>query len=196
MTNEKRFVASGRQFCARYKFLKILNCLWGLLLLLWLSEQLLFHSERKLVPNWNLVFSPWLKEQSFLDMWLLIMDYDAHRQSSFCFYKINPSSGNLKWIKNGCKPNSQGYGRSNTAAWLFPAPWQTSLLFDRLKPFLAVGLISHNGKKWLKCVFCSLQWLGHPLCWTGHTDIGKNFMSFLETIAFADVLGHRAGMAE
>ena len=123
-------------------------------------------------------------------------DYDTHRQSSFCFYKINPSSGNLKWIKNGCKPNSQGYGRSNTAAWLFPAPWQTSLLFDRLKPFLAVGLISHNGKKWLKCVFCSLQWLGHPLCWTGHTDIGKNFMSFLETIAFADVLGHRAGMAE
>ena len=39
-------------------------------------------------------------------------------------------------------------------------------------------------KKWLQCIFCSLQWSGHPLCWTGHKDTGKNFMSFLETITF------------
>ena len=73
-------------------------------------------------------------------------DYDTHRQSSFCFYKINPSSGNLKW-KNDYKPHSWGYRKSKMASWLFPAPWKTSLLFDRIKPFLAVGLISHNGKK-------------------------------------------------
>ena len=72
-------------------------------------------------------------------------DYDAHRQSSFCFYKINPS-GNFKWINNGYKPNSQDYGKSKTAAWLFLAPWQTSLLFDKIKPFLAIGLIFHNEK--------------------------------------------------
>ena len=33
---------------------------------------------------------------------------------------------------------------------LLPAPWQTSLLFDRIKSFLAVRLIYHKGKKWLK----------------------------------------------
>ena len=73
-------------------------------------------------------------------------NYATHRQSSFCFYKINPSSENLKWINNGYKPNSQGYGKSKTAAWLFLAPWQTSLLFNSIKPFLAAGLIAHNGK--------------------------------------------------
>ena len=31
------------------------------------------------------------------------------------------------------------------------------LLFDTVKPFLAVGLISHDGKKWLKYIFCNLQ---------------------------------------
>ena len=62
------------------------------------------------------------------------------------------------------------------ATWLFPDPWQISLLFDKIKLFLASGLISHNGKKkkkWLKCVFWNLQWLGQPLCWTSHKDIGK-----------------------
>ena len=73
-------------------------------------------------------------------------DYDTHRQSSYCFYKINPSSGNLKWVNNGYKPNSQGYGKSKMAAWLFKAPWKTSLLFDKIKAFLAIGLISHNEK--------------------------------------------------
>ena len=67
-------------------------------------------------------------------------NYGTHRQSSFCFYKINPSSENLKWIKNGYKPDSRGYGKSKAASWLFPAP----LLFDRIKPFLATGLISRN----------------------------------------------------
>ena len=73
-------------------------------------------------------------------------NYATHRQSSFCFYKINPSSENLKWINNGYKPKSQGYGKSKVATLLFPAPWQASLLFDRIKPFLAAGLIAHNGK--------------------------------------------------
>ena len=117
-------------------------------------------------------------------------DYDTHRQSSFCFYKINPSSGNLKW-KNDYKPHSWGYRKSKMASWLFPAPWKTSLLFDRIKPFLAVGLISHNGKKWLKYIFCNLQWSGCLLYWIGRTDTGKNFMSFLETITFTDVLCHQ-----
>ena len=79
--------------------------------------------------------------------------YVTHRQSSFCFYKINPSSGNLKWINNGCKPNSWGYGKSNMAAWLFLAPWQTSLLFDRIRLFLASGLVSHSGEKMVQLCF-------------------------------------------
>ena len=84
-------------------------------------------------------FSLPVKEQSFLEIWLLITDYvnlslsdsylllkssvtlitlcyftmiygnyGTHRQSSFCIYKINPSSENLKWINNGYKPNSSG----------------------------------------------------------------------------------------
>jgi len=128
---------------------------------------------------------------------MIYEDCDTHRQSSFCFYKINPSSGNLKWINNGYKPNSQGYGKSKIAAWLFPAPWTTLLLFDRMKPFLAVGLIiSQWKKKWLKYIFCNLQWSEHPLCWSGHTDTGKNFMSFLETITFTDVLCCQARTTE
>ena len=105
---------------------------------------------------------------------MIYEDCDMHRQSSFCFYKINPSSGNLKRINNGYKPNSQGYGKSKMAAWLFPAPWTTLLLFDRMKPFLGVGLIiSQWKKKWLKYIFCNLQWSEHPLCWTGHTTLAK-----------------------
>ena len=67
----------------------------------------------------------------------LYEDYGTHRQSSFCFYKINPSSGNLKWINNGCKPNSWGYRKSNMAAWLF----------------LTAGLASHSGEKMVKICF-------------------------------------------
>ena len=33
----KKGFASGREFYAWYKFLKTLNCLWNILLLLWLS---------------------------------------------------------------------------------------------------------------------------------------------------------------
>ena len=33
----KEVCASGREFYAWYKFLKTLNCLWNILLLLWLS---------------------------------------------------------------------------------------------------------------------------------------------------------------
>ena len=50
-----------------------------------------------------------------------------------------------KWIT--FKSNSQGYGRSKTATWLFPSPWQTSFLFDGIKPSLAAELICpHEGK--------------------------------------------------
>ena len=92
----------------------------------------------------------------------LYEDYGTHRQSSFCFYKIYPSSGNLKWINNGCKPSSWGSGKSNMAAWLFLAPWQTSLLCERIKPFLAAGLISHNGKKMVKMCFLQSPVIGAP----------------------------------
>ena len=77
-------------------------------------------------------------------------DYDTHRQNSYCFCKISSSSGNLKWINNGYKRNSQGYGKSKMAPWLFLAPWKPSVLFDKIKPFLDVGLISHNEKKMVK----------------------------------------------
>ena len=90
-------------------------------------------------------------------------NYGTHRQSPFCFYKSNPSSENLKWIKNGYKPNSQSYEKSKTAAWLFPAPWQTSLLFDRTKPFLAVGLTFHNEKKMVKIHFLRSPVIGTPI---------------------------------
>ena len=91
-------------------------------------------------------------------------DYDTHRQNWYCFCKISSSSGNLKWINNGYKRNSQGYGKSKMAPWLFLAPWKPSVLFDKIKPFLVVGLISHNEKKWLKYILRDLQWLEHPLC--------------------------------
>ena len=68
--------------------------------------------------------------------------------------------------------HSGGYGKFKTAAWLFQTPWQTSLLVDKIKPFLVSGLICNN-RKWLKCVLYNLYGLGHPLCWTGHIDIGK-----------------------
>ena len=106
-------------------------------------------------------------------------DYDTHRQSSYCFYKINPSSVNLKWINNGYKPNSQGYGKSKTAAWLFKAPWKTSLLFDKIKAFPGYRVNISQWKNWLKYILCNLQQLGHPLCWTGHTDIDKKLHKLL-----------------
>ena len=44
-------------------------------------------------------------------------DYGTHGQRSFCFYKINPSSGNLKRINNGYKPMAP---HSSTLAWKIP----------------------------------------------------------------------------
>ena len=96
-----------------------------------------------------------------LETWLLIIDCGTHRQSSLCFYNIKPS-GNFKWINNGYKPNSWGYGKYKMAAWLFLAPWQTSLLFNRIKPFLAVGLISHNGANMVKMCFLRSPVIGAP----------------------------------
>ena len=45
----------------------------------------------------------------------------AHSPSTkFSFYKISPLStpkpGNLRWINNGCKSNSQSHGESKMAA--------------------------------------------------------------------------------
>ena len=88
-----------------------------------------------------------LKNKVFLECgfwWQTVAHMDkAHSAAT----KINPSSGNLKWVNNACKPNSQSYGSSKTETWLFLAPWQSSLLFDKIKTFLASGLISHNGEK-------------------------------------------------
>ena len=49
-------------------------------------------------------------------------DYGIHGQRSFCFYKINPSSGNLKRINNGYKPMAT---HSSTLAWKIP--WMEEL---------------------------------------------------------------------
>ena len=104
--------------------------------------------------------------------------------------KINPSStpksGNLKWIKNGCKSNSQGYGKSKMAVWLFLAPWQTSLSFDGIKPFLAAELMLLQWKKMFKMclplgyMFYNLQCSRHPLHWTNHTSINKKLNKLLK----------------
>ena len=97
----------------------------------------------------------------------------AHGQSSFCLYKNSPFTYSyvreFKMDKQCCKSVSQGHRKSKTAAWIL-APWQTSLLFDGIKPFLAAGLmLSQWRKKLLKvCLplgytFYSLQWSRHPL---------------------------------
>ena len=82
----------------------------------------------------------------------------AHSAST----KVNASSGNLKWIKNGHKPKGWGYERSNVATWLFLAPWQISFLFDKINPFLASGLMSHNRKKKVKMCFLQSPVIGIP----------------------------------
>ena len=79
---------------------------------------------------------------------MIYEDYDTHGQSTFYFYKIYFSTGNLK-CKNGYKPNSQGYGKSKTATWLFQAPWQTSFLFDGIKHSLAAGLMPSQWKMFM-----------------------------------------------
>ena len=67
------------------------------------------------------------------------------------------------------------------AIWLFPAPRQTSLLFDKIKPFLASGLISHNGEKVSKiCSTISNDWGTHFAGQVVQTS-ARNSTSFLET---------------
>ena len=87
-------------------------------------------------------------------------DYGKHAKRSFCFYKTNPTSGNLKRINNGFKPNSQGYGKSKMTTWLFLGPWQTSLLFHKLKPFLLQGWYLTIGKKMAKMCFLQSPVIG------------------------------------
>lgn len=75
-------------------------------------------------------------------------NYGTYRQS---FYKINPSSEDLKWIKNGYKPDRLWEIQGGLLA--FPGPLTNLTLFDRIKPFLATGLIPHNKKKKIKIHF-------------------------------------------
>ena len=49
-------------------------------------------------------------------------------QLDFCYPDVlktwqhsTPKSGILKWVNNSCKSKSQGYEKSKTATWLFPA---------------------------------------------------------------------------
>ena len=126
----------------------------------------------------------------------------AHSAST----KINPSStpksGNLKWIKNGCKSNSQGYGKSKTVVWLFLAPWQTSVSFDGIKPFLVADLMFLQWKKKFKMflplgyMFYNLQWSRHPLHWINHTNVNKNFTNLLKTITVTAIANHQARTTE
>ena len=75
--------------------------------------------------------------------------------------KINPSSGSLKWINNGYKPNSWGYGKSKSKIACLLGFSQLSdkphLYFDRIKPFLASRLISHNGGKKMVKMFSTVS---------------------------------------
>ena len=64
------------------------------------------------------------------------------------------NQGIKKWVNNSCKSKSQGYGNSKMATWIFPAPWQTSFLFDGLKPSLATGLMP---SQWQKKNYISLD---------------------------------------
>ena len=126
---------------------------------------------------------------------MIYEDYGTHRQSSFSFYKISPSStpksGNLRWINNGCKPNSQGYEKSKTGAWLFLAPWQTSLIFDRIKSFLDAVSVSQCRKKMVKMCFLQSPVIKAATLLNNHTSINKNFTNFLKTIAFSSILNHQ-----
>ena len=118
-----------------------------------------------------------LKNKVFLECgfwWQTVAHMNkAHSVST----KINPSSGNLKWVNNACKPNSQSYGSSKTETWLFLAPWQSSLLFDKIKTFLASGLISHNGgkKKMVKMYVLQSPVTGAP------TLLGRSYRHWQRT---------------
>ena len=131
--------------------------------------------------------------------------------SDFCYPDVlvawqqsTPKSENSKWVNNSCKLNSQGYGKSKTAAWLFPAPWQTSFLFNGLKPSpgYRVNALKMKKKKRLKCVFhlgytfYNLQWSRHPLQWTNHTSLNKNFTNFLRIITVTIILNHQVRTTE
>ena len=109
---------------------------------------------------------------------MLYGDYDTHRQSSYCFYKINPSSGNLKWINNGYKPNSQGYGSPRQPLGFSRSLTNLTFIWhDKAFPGCWVNI--SQWKNWLKYILCNLQQLGHPLCWTGRRDIDKKLHKLL-----------------
>ena len=84
-------------------------------------------------------------------------NYGTYRQS---FYKINPSSEDLKWIKNGYKPDRLWEIQGGLLA--FPGPLTNLTLFDRIKPFLATGLIPHNKKKKIKIHFLQSPVIREP----------------------------------
>ena len=77
----------------------------------------------------------------------------------------------------------------------FPGSLTNLTLFDSIKPFLVVGLISHNGKKKKKKVkihFLQSPVIRAPTLLVRSYRHCKNFMSFLETITFTDVLCRQA----
>ena len=82
-----------REFCAWYKFLKTLNCIWNILLLLWLSEYCFTVN-----ISWyqaGIWFLSLLKEQSFLGLWLSITDCVNVFAFKYLFLK---SFNFAKWI--------------------------------------------------------------------------------------------------
>ena len=46
----------------------------------------------------------------------------CHPDALKTWQQSTPKSGNLKWVNNSCQSNSQGYGKSKTTVWFFPAP--------------------------------------------------------------------------
>ena len=111
----------------------------------------------------------------------------AHSAST----KINPSStpksGNLKWINNDCKCNSQSWEIQN-GCLTFPGSLINLIFsFNGVKPFLAARLMFSQWRKKmfnmclpLRYIFYNLQWSRHPLHWTNHASLNKGFTNFLK----------------
>ena len=96
---------------------------------------------------------------------------------------------------------SWGYGKSKSKIACLLGFSQLSdkphLYFDRIKPFLASRLISHNGGKKMVKMFSTVSnnWGTHFAGQVIQT-LAKSFTSFLETIAFTGNLGCQAGLAK
>ena len=116
-----------------------------------------------------------------------------HCQTSAILMSLQHGSGLLQNQRNWngstiTKLNSQGYGKSKAAAWLFPAPWQASFFIWWVKAFPGCKADALTMKKEMvrKCVFdwgytfYNLQWSRHPLHWTNHTRLNKNVTNFLK----------------